>query len=140
MPEGPPKGGSQSNGAPEEAGKTVREFVRVLKEHVEDQSGMKLRLDSVLVQWMVRWAAMICSRYLVGNDERQHLKEGDPDFAVIVVAAATHVAAKSLRAPRRKHQSNNMHTTPRRFTPKNHFCNKYKLCYNYDRRFTFWEN
>ena len=62
IPEGPPKGQSQSNGAAEEAGKTVREFVKVLKEQVEDKAGIKLRLDSVLVLRMVRWAAMICSR------------------------------------------------------------------------------
>ena len=35
IPENPAKGESQSNGAVEEAGKTVREFVRVIKEHLE---------------------------------------------------------------------------------------------------------
>jgi hypothetical protein len=68
VPESPPKGESQSNGAIEEAGKTTREFVRVLKEHVEDHAKMKLECDDVVVMWMVRWAAMMVSRYLVGRD------------------------------------------------------------------------
>ena len=49
--EGPAAGESQSNGLVEEAGKTV-EFVRVL------------------IQWMIRWAAMMVSRYMVGKDGR----------------------------------------------------------------------
>ena len=75
VPESPAKGESRSNGAAEEAGKTVREFVRVLKDQVETRAEVKLRLDSVLVLWMVRWAAMICSRYLVGKMGGLHLKE-----------------------------------------------------------------
>ena len=34
--EDPSRGESQSNGTVEEAGKTVREFVRVPREHVQD--------------------------------------------------------------------------------------------------------
>ena len=68
VPEGPPKGESQSNGAVEEAGKTVREFVRVLKEHLEYYANMQLKCDDVITLWMIRWSAMLCSRYLVGKD------------------------------------------------------------------------
>ena len=68
VPEGPPKGESQSNGAVEEAGKTVREFVRVLKEHLEYYANMQLKCDDVITLWMIRWSAMLCSRYLVGRD------------------------------------------------------------------------
>ena len=68
IPEGPPKGESQSNGVIEEAGKTIREFVRVYKDQVEEKAGIKLDSDEVIILWMIRWAAMVCSRYLVGKD------------------------------------------------------------------------
>ena len=58
--EKPPKGESQSNGVIEEAGKTVREFTRVLKEHLEDKLQLKMKPESVIGTWMVRWAAMLC--------------------------------------------------------------------------------
>ena len=54
----------------EEAGKTVREFTGVLKEQTEDKLGIKISSEDVITPWMVRWAAMICSRYLVGKDGR----------------------------------------------------------------------
>ena len=68
VPESPPRGESQSNSPVEEAGKTVREFVRVLKEQVEFNTGVQLQCAEAFTQWMVRWAAMMCSRYLVGKD------------------------------------------------------------------------
>ena len=68
VPEDPPRGESQSNGVVEEAGKTTREFVRVLKEQVEHSANIKLECAEVLTEWMVRWAAMLCSRYLRGKD------------------------------------------------------------------------
>ena len=68
IPESPPRGESASNGTAEEAGKTVREFVRVLKEQVEHRANIKLDCAEVLTVWMVRWAAMLCSRHLVGKD------------------------------------------------------------------------
>ena len=64
----PPRGESQSNGAIEEAGKTVREYVRVLKEQVEQCANIELEAASALTAWMVRWAAMLYSRYAVGRD------------------------------------------------------------------------
>ena len=70
IPEGPAKGESPSNGAIEEAGKTVREFTRVLKDQLEEKAKMQLKPDDTIVFWMVRWAAMLCSRYLVGKDGR----------------------------------------------------------------------
>ena len=54
----------------EEAGKTVRELISVLKHNIENEAKMKLSGDDVIVQWMVRWAAMLCSRFLVGKDGR----------------------------------------------------------------------
>ena len=68
-PEGPAKGESQSNGRAEEAGKIVREFTRVLKEQMEDKAKIELKSDDIIVQWMIRWAAMLVSRYSTGKDE-----------------------------------------------------------------------
>ena len=68
VPEAPPRGESQSNGVVEEAGKTVREYVRVLKEQVEYHTDIQLDCAESLTAWMIRWAAMLCSRYAVGQD------------------------------------------------------------------------
>ena len=68
IPEDPAKGGSQSNGRVEEAGKTVREHTRVFKEQLEDKASIKLKSDSVIVLWMIRWAAIACTKYKVGKD------------------------------------------------------------------------
>ena len=70
IPEGPAKGESQSNGRAEEAGKTVRGFTRVLKDQIEEKAGMTIECDDNITLWMVRWAAMLSSRYLVGRDGR----------------------------------------------------------------------
>ena len=70
IPEGPAKGESQSNGLVEEAGKTVRGFTRVFKEQLEEKTNTKLEPDDVILQWMIRWAAMNTSRFLVGKDGR----------------------------------------------------------------------
>ena len=68
--EGPPKGESQSNGRIEEAGKTVRGFARVLKYQLEDKIGGPLDSGAPIMQWLVRWAAMLPSRFLVGKDQK----------------------------------------------------------------------
>ena len=63
--EGPAVGESQSHGRVEEAGKTVREFVRVLKEQIEGKTNVMLQCDDVIIQRMTRWAAMMVSRNMV---------------------------------------------------------------------------
>ena len=70
IPEGPPKGESQSNGRIEEAGKTVRGFARVLKYQLEEKTGVAIDSDAPIMQWLVRWAAMVPSRFLVGKDQK----------------------------------------------------------------------
>ena len=64
------KNESQTNGAVEEAGKTIRDFVIVLKDQIEDKADMTINSDGVISLWMVRWAAMMVSRFLVGKDGR----------------------------------------------------------------------
>ena len=44
--------------------------MRVLKEQVEDKAKMKIDSQDAITLWMVRWAAMMVSRYLVGKDGR----------------------------------------------------------------------
>ena len=71
VPEDPPRGESQSNGTVEEAGKILREFVRVLREHVQDKAEVEPGASDVIVLWMVRWVAMMVSRFLVGKGSRR---------------------------------------------------------------------
>ena len=68
IPEGPAKGESQPNGRVEEAGTTVRGFTRVFKAQIEEMAKIKLEPEDVILQWMIRWAAMNASRFLVGKD------------------------------------------------------------------------
>ena len=68
IPDDPAKGESQSNGVVEEAGKTVREFVVLLKTQLEEKAGITIEPGDFLNQWIVRWAAMLLSRYMVGSD------------------------------------------------------------------------
>ena len=68
IPEAPAKGESKSNGEIEEAGKTVREFAVVLKDMIEHKANIKIEQDDIIVPWMVRWSAMMISRYMVGKD------------------------------------------------------------------------
>ena len=46
----------------------MREFTRVLKEQLEDKAIIELKSDDIIVQWMIRWAAMLVSRYSTGKD------------------------------------------------------------------------
>ena len=68
VPELPPRGHHQSNGLVEEAGKTTREYCRVLKLQIEGCSGYTLETTADLTQWLIRWAAMLISRYSIGRD------------------------------------------------------------------------
>ena len=61
---------SQSNGAAEQAVRIVREYTRVFKEQIEEHAGLRLRGSETIVTWMVRWAAMCVSRYMLGKDGR----------------------------------------------------------------------
>ena len=59
VPEGPPVGESQANGRVEEAGKTIREFAKVYKDKIEFEINEVLPSEATVVQWLLRWAAMV---------------------------------------------------------------------------------
>ena len=42
----------------------------VLKQQIESKTGAKLSPSDNITPWMVRWAAILCSKYIVGNDGR----------------------------------------------------------------------
>ena len=66
-PEGPPPGEKQANGCVEEAGKTIRDIMRVYKVQLEAGVG-KLEEKEVIMQWLARWAVMSYNRYQRGTD------------------------------------------------------------------------
>ena len=68
MPEESPVGESSANGRAEEAGKRARDQARVLKDQIENKCGGKMNIDGDVMQWLVRWAAMIQTRFKVGGD------------------------------------------------------------------------
>ena len=54
----------------EEAGKDTRELFCSFLSQVEEGTKESLPLDSNLVPWMIRWAAICYSRYAMGRDGR----------------------------------------------------------------------
>ena len=67
-PEQPPPGESQENGRVEEAGKTLRGYIKVFKDMLETRTGQRIPTDAVILQWLVRWVAMLHSRFRRGSD------------------------------------------------------------------------
>ena len=61
-------GESQANGRIEELGKTIREYVKVYKDKIEYEVKETLKSEDPIMQWLLRWAAMVGSRYKVGSD------------------------------------------------------------------------
>jgi hypothetical protein len=68
IPEQAAKNESQSNGTVEESVKTVRGYARVLKDQIEYQIDGKISSGAPIMLWLIRWAAMIPSRFLKGKD------------------------------------------------------------------------
>ena len=53
------------------------EAEEVIKDQVEEEAKLQLKSKDVILQWLVRWCAMLLSRYLPGKDgktacERRH--------------------------------------------------------------------
>ena len=58
----------QSNGIAEESVRTVRGLVLTLKSQLEQKTGKTIVSEQCITQWMMRWSAMLLSRYQVGRD------------------------------------------------------------------------
>ena len=69
-PEQPPKGEHAANGRVVEAGRTIRDMVRVLKLQLESSLGTKAKMSELIMKWMVRWAAMMLSRFGVSTENQ----------------------------------------------------------------------
>ena len=69
-PEQPPKGEHACNGAVEEAGRTVRDMLRVYKLQLEIRIKHEIEVEAPIMQQMARWAAMAISRFRMGKDNR----------------------------------------------------------------------
>ena len=67
-PEVPPTGESQAHGSAGANGKRMRGLVQVYKDQIEERASVKLQASDVILLWMIRWAAMVYSRYKVGED------------------------------------------------------------------------
>ena len=65
-PQQPPRGERQANGAAEVAGKIVRDHARVLKIDLPSNIRRRIELDEPIMLWLIRWAAMVVSRYSFG--------------------------------------------------------------------------
>ena len=70
IPENPPKGESQANGKVEETCKTVRGFLKVLQSQLEENTGVEINGQDDTIHWMIRWSAMLPSRFIVGKDKK----------------------------------------------------------------------
>ena len=67
-PEVPPTGESQAHGSAEDNGRRMRSLVKVNKDQLEERASVKLQSTDVILLWMIRRAAMVYSRYKVGED------------------------------------------------------------------------
>ena len=67
-PEQPPVGEKESNGAVEQAGQVIRGIVKTLKDQIEFNTGGKLDPEDSIMQWMIRWAAMLYNRFRLDED------------------------------------------------------------------------
>ena len=98
IPEVSARGESQSNGAVERAAQVVAELVRVLKEQLEQNATVQVGLTDTISLWMFRWAAMLCSKYMVGSDGRTaHERRRDRRCRIPVVASGERVLYKQIR-------------------------------------------
>ena len=68
IPEQPAKGEKAENGLIEEAGKNIREYICTFFSQIERGVDDTIPLDSNIIPWVARWAAICYSRYRVGKD------------------------------------------------------------------------
>ena len=75
IPEQLAKGEKAENGLIEEAGKTIREYVCTSLSQIERGVDDKIPLESDIIPWIARWAAICYSRYRVGKDGKHRMKD-----------------------------------------------------------------
>ena len=78
VPEHSPPGESQANGAAEENGKSILVLAVTLLEDVCSQAGEVIEGSLPFVQWVIRWAAMVISRYSVIDGDKTCLLYTSP--------------------------------------------------------------
>ena len=61
----------------------MREMANVLKDTIECKTNGKMRLESPIMQWLIRWSAMLLSRYKVGKDGKLHMKDEEDETATL---------------------------------------------------------
>ena len=44
----------------------VSEFIRTMKLQIEERTGINIRTNDDIYHWMVRWAPMLSSRFVIG--------------------------------------------------------------------------
>ena len=74
-PEHSPVGESQSNGKVERTIRTIQAQVRTLKLMVESKYGTSVKQESVLLPWLVKYAATLINIASVGKDSKTARKE-----------------------------------------------------------------
>ena len=86
--ESTPKGEKQSGGHVEETGKTVRERIKTFKDQMEFKAGGKIPVECPIMQWLVRWAAMVVTRFRVGTPHAPQ-RPGGHEARVVVKSPHT---------------------------------------------------
>ncbi len=69
-----PRGESISNGFVENTVRRSKNHIRTFKAQLEDELKIEIRPDTAILQWLVRWAGVSLSRYVVGKDGRTAYK------------------------------------------------------------------
>ena len=81
------------------------EFTRVFKAQIEDEANIELKSDSCVIQWIIRWAAMVTSRYLVGKDGMTgHERRRGRRCKLPVVTIGEKVQYKEIRETKERRQ------------------------------------
>ena len=50
-------------------------MTKVIKDMVEYRTNADMKFETNIMQWLVRWAAMLMSRYKVGADGKRAMRE-----------------------------------------------------------------
>ena len=97
-----PEKSSQSNAYVERAYQTVEAMVRTMKEAIEDKAKVKLSATEDITTWMIRHAAFLQTRFLVGRDGKHHSKD---DITKTTRVNFFHLEQQSMRESETKRLS-----------------------------------